>query len=114
MRKRPIWLYALLAALALLVALIAFVLAVAGTAQLPGPKTISSSELGYIATGQAREEIDPHVVRVTCPSGTFHLGNTVTCQALLRFVHGVTRTEKLSVTIHHDDSGGLSVDVRAR
>jgi len=113
MRKRPIWLYALLAAFALLVALTVFVLAIAGSAQLPGPRTISSSELSYIATGQAQQEIDPHIVRVTCPSGTFGLGHTVTCQALMRFGHGRARSEKLSITIHHDDSGSLYVDVRA-
>lgn len=95
-----------------MVALIAFVLVVAGSTQFPGPTTISSAGLSALATGQAQVEIDPHVVRVECPSGTFHLEQTVTCRARLYLGHSLTRFETLRVTIHHDDDGTLSVDVK--
>lgn len=113
MRNRVNWRYALPAVLVLLVALVVLVLAVGGTAQLPGTSDISSSELGYIATGQAQQDVDLHVVRVTCPPGTFHPGDTVLCQARLRLAHLVTRSEQISVAVHRDDGGGLYVDVRA-
>lgn len=102
----------LLAVFASLAIIIGLVLFIGATAQLPGPSTISSSELSYIATDQAQQEFNPHVVRVRCPPGTFQLGATLTCEARLQFARLVVRVDRLSVTVHRDDGGELYIDVR--
>jgi hypothetical protein len=111
MRERVRTRYALLAGCVLVLALIAGGLIIVADGQVPGPTSATSSELDALATGQARQDIDPHVVGVRCPGGTFHIGSEVSCTARLRFAHARLESQALHVKLRHDDGGGLYVEV---
>jgi hypothetical protein len=81
---------------------------------LPGPASISAVELDGMAGGQARIDIDPHVVAAECPKRTYREGATVVCTAYLTLAHGERRVEAINVKLFRSDDGQFGAEVHRR
>jgi hypothetical protein len=81
---------------------------------LPGPSSMSGTELESLAAGQARLDADPHVVSVDCPQRAYRVGSEVACTAHLELVHSVKESRPLEVRVARDSDGDLYVDVGNR
>lgn len=97
-----------LAGCVLVIVLAVGVLVIAGKAQVPGPTSITSSGLADLATSQAIQDVNPDIVRVVCPRGSFAIGAAIICRADYR-----RRSQALNVKLHANEDGALYVDVHA-
>ena len=90
-------------AVAVVAVLIATLSIAVAMRQSSGPETIASATLAEEAAADARLYVNPHVVNVTCPPGTFTAGSQLLCRAHLWLGHSHTRSEPLSVSVSREE-----------